>query len=66
MAKGKRFVGLVLTEQQARALLVYARAMHEHGAGRRVQRDMYAIRAKLDRALARLDSTPASTGARNK
>lgn len=49
---GKHFVGLVLSERQAKSLLEYARMMRDHGAGPSVARDMRAICVKLSKALA--------------
>lgn len=56
MAKGKQFVGLVLSLRQAKSLLTYARMMRDHGAGPTVAKDMRAICAKLDRSIRRTDS----------
>jgi len=58
--RGKRFVGLVLTERQAKSLLMYVRLLTSHGAGRVVAKDLGAVSAKLDRALSRLDKTSKS------
>ena len=44
---------LTLTEKQAKALLVYLKALHEHGAGRDLARSFRAIRTKLERSMAR-------------
>jgi hypothetical protein len=61
--RDKRFVGLVLTERQAKSLLVYGRMMRDHGAGSTIAKDFRAICAKLDRSLRRLDNGTSNVGA---
>lgn len=53
--RGKRIIGLVINERQARTLLVYLRALDEHGAGRVAAKNLRAIRVKLSKSVQRLD-----------
>lgn len=55
--RGKQFIGLVLTERQAKSLLSYAKMLAAHGAGRTVAKDLHAIVVKLDRALRRVSTS---------
>lgn len=52
-------IPIVLTEKQAKALLVYGRMLRDHGAGRGVSKDMRAIVRKIERAMKRFDGDSA-------
>ena len=50
---GKKFVGLVLTERQAKSLHHYLQVLRETGTGPSSARDLTLIRVKVGKALDR-------------
>jgi DNA-binding NarL/FixJ family response regulator len=55
-------VGLVLSERQAKVLLVYLDALTLHGAGRRAAISLRHVKVKISNSLAKLDVKSSDIG----